>query len=135
MESYKKFSWQDLSEFEVKNGFVYINLSGELLSEQSKVNQLLFQDYPKKKLEIYGNYSISIGEDKLYMLDIIGELEVYFNSITKNSRIEFIRFDRKGNLEIVIDTIPKIKIEMNIEESGSFGEEWQYDYEKGYIVF
>lgn len=130
---YDKNKWLSKSEFRKTEGFTFINLEGKVIKEGCTLRNIKFVDFPDKHIIIHGYYSILQSGVELQDLDFVEETIKLYNNLIVGQRINYVKFDRRKNLEISIDCHPVLLIRVDID-SDSF-EKWQYSYKGGCLVF
>lgn len=131
---YDKSNWQrKLGIKKVEGGFE-IPLSNVIISNDSTIKEMKFEDRPDESIRIMGEYIIESEGNRLSCQELVEELVDYFNDQIRGKSILKIKFNTKMDLEIVINASPRIKILVNTESTQYPYEKWQYSHKLGYIT-
>ena len=123
------------SEFVRENGWIYVKLAGKIISSQSTIEEISFEQDKFRKIKIFGDYNLYEGEFVLSRNDNYGDVFDYYSNLIRGERIEHFRFKENSFLEIEIDRNPKIRLIIDPENFDLWGDQWEYQNRNGYWIF
>lgn len=133
--SFQRNDWKEKAGIRESNGWSYLPLNGKRLREDSTFQLLRFEHERFRNLTIDAPFQLEQGEGILDSEELTPDLKDYFTNLLRGATLAYIRFDKRGQLEIAIDKEIKLIIRVNIPDNFHFSEHWSYNYSGGNISF
>ena len=100
--AYNKNNWKTKDGFTTEDGWTILPIAGLTVKSNSTLERLEFNEDSSKRLVISGDFILEQEQDILERVDLIDDTCEYYDSLIRESKINYAKFNRKYLVKILI---------------------------------